>query len=111
MEKDGFQGGVTFFEQNIPGGGLAKKKLPRYHHYNLAKNIDISKWNHICISYSSILQKMQMYQDGLYVYSYTFTDEQEDPFPPNTFQTLLIGRNMRGLFTDLNIYSSLGLGD
>ena len=111
MEKDGFQGGVTFFEQNIPGGGLAKKKLPRYHHYNLAKNIDISKWNHICISYSSILQKMQMYQDGLYVYSYTFTDEKEDPFPPNTFQTLLIGRNMRGLFTDLNIYSSLGLGD
>ena len=47
-----------------------------------------------------------MYQDGLYVYSYTFTDEQEDPFPPNTFQNLLVGRNMRGLFTDLNIYSS-----
>ena len=106
MEKDGFQAGVVYFKRNIPGGGLAKKRFPSFHHYNLARNIDISKWTHMCTSYSSILHRMHMYQDGLYVYSYDYIDEQEDPLPLNTFHKVLIGKNMRGLYTDVNIYSS-----
>ena len=70
----------------------------------LARNIDISKWNHICSSY--ILQRIHMYQNGLNVYHYNFIDEKEDPLPSNTFKKVSIGKNMRGLYTDLNIYSS-----
>ena len=59
-----------------------------------------------CSSYSSTLHKIHQYQDGLKVFSYTYIDEVEDPMPSDTFKNLLIGKNMRGLLTDLNIYSS-----
>ena len=37
---------------------------------------------------------------------FNFTDEKENPLPSDLFANTQIGRNLRGSFTDLNIYSS-----
>ena len=61
QETEGFQSGATHVYRNIPGGGLGNERYPVLHYYSLARNIDISKWYHMCTSYSSILQKVHMY--------------------------------------------------
>ena len=103
---DGFQESFTFLYRNIPGGGLGQHAMPFWHHLNLPKNIPPSEWVSFCTSYSTTLHKLHQYQDGLKVFSYTFLDKIEDPMPSHTFQNLFIGGNLRGLITDLNIYSS-----
>ena len=90
----------------MPGGGLGNRAYPYWHAVNLAKNMETKKWFSFCTSYSSKLQRIHQYQDGLKVFSFQFTDEKEDPLFANTFSKIEIGGNMRGLFTDLNIYSS-----
>ena len=104
--SEGFMGGNLYFVRNIPGGGLANQQFPRYHRYNMARDIPISTWTHICFSYSSITQKLLSYQDGLKVFNFTFGDEKEDPLPPDTFSDIRIAANMRGLMGDLQIYSN-----
>ena len=106
MELYGYQFFWLFFYRNIPGGGLGNRAYPYWHAYNLAKNLETSKWFSFCTSYSSKLKRIHMYQDGLKVFSFQFTDEKEDPLLSNTFAKIEIGKNMRGLLTDLNIYSS-----
>ena len=80
-EKGGYQSGLTMLRINIPGGGLSDKQLPIYHNYVLARNIDISKWYHMCISYSSLLKTIHMFQDGLRIYASEYGDEVEEPLP------------------------------
>ena len=103
--SEGYQSGVLVITRNIPGGGLVKKELPIYHQYNMARDIAISKWTHICYSYSTTTKKLQMYQDGIKVFNFTYKDEKEDPLPSTTFEHLRIGANMRGLFTDVQVYN------
>ena len=43
MERDGYQGGVSIIQRNIPGGGVGGLQFPWYHHYNIPKNIATSK--------------------------------------------------------------------
>ena len=103
-ESEGYQGGLLVLSRNIPGGGIGKRAFPSYHQYNLARDVAISKWTHICFSYSSITHKALMYQDGLKVFNFTFGDEKENPLPATAFDKILIGADMRGLFTDLQVY-------
>ena len=77
--SEGYQGGLIVIGRNIPGGGLANRGLPVYHQYNMARDIAISKWTHICYAYSSVTHNLHMYQDGLKVYSFTYGDEEENP--------------------------------
>ena len=45
-----------------------------------------------------------MYQDGLKVFNYTYGDEKEFPLLPTTFHKIQIAANMRGRFTDFQVY-------
>ena len=82
-----YQAGVTLFaRQNIPGGGLGKRAFPWYHNFDWPKTVEILKWNHYCISYSSINHMLQLYQDGMKAYSFRFAEENEDPLPAKTFE-------------------------
>ena len=47
-----------------------------------------------------------MYQDGLEVFTFNFTDVEEGPMLPNTFDHVKLGRNFRGLITDVQIYDT-----
>ena len=47
-----------------------------------------------------------MFQDGIKAYGFNYTDKEELPIPNNAFETVKIGRNMRGLISDVNIYSN-----
>ena len=105
-EKDGFQGARSFIKRNVEGGGLVNRQLPRYAYFVLARNIDTSKWTHWCTTYSSTLKRLVRYQNGQKVHGVQFKDEKEDPLPSDFFGITQIARNLRGLFTDLNIYSS-----
>ena len=58
------------------------------------------KWVHTCIAYSSYLQKIHLYVDGLKPFSYQYTDEEDNPLPSTLFANTDLGQNMRGL----NIY-------
>ena len=103
--SEGYQGGLLVIGRNIPGGGLGNRRFPMYHQYNLARDIAISKWTHICDSYSTETHLVHMYQDRLKVFNFTYGEEKEDPLPPTTFELMRIAANMRGLFTDLQIYN------
>ena len=46
-----------------------------------------------------------MYQDGLKVFNFTYPDEKENPLPSTAFDQMRIVSNMRGFFTDLQIFS------
>ena len=102
----GFQGGLHIFIHGVPKGGMAEKRFPVYHHFNNARPFQISTWNHLCTSYSSKLNIIHMFQDGLKVYSFHYKDPQDIPFPANTFDSIHLGQNLRGLVTDVNIYST-----
>lgn len=103
--SEGYQGGLIVIGRNIPGGGLASRELPNYHQYNLARDIAISKWTHICYAYSTVTQNFHMYQDGLKVYSFTYGDEEENSLTSKAFNMIRIGANMRGLMTDIQVYN------
>ena len=105
-EREGFQGGRSFIKRNVEGGGLINMQYPRYASYVLPKNIDVSKWIHFCSSYSSSLRRLIRYQNGQKVMGFTFKDKKENPLPQDIFEITQIGRNFRGLLTDLNIYST-----
>ena len=106
FEIDGYQPLHYGLERNVPGGGLANRKFPFYHHANLPANIETAEWYHICVSYSSLLQRIHSYQSGLKIFYFNYGDGQEDPLPRSMFERLKIGHNMRGLITDFNIYST-----
>ena len=112
FEMDGFQASLHFLRRNIPGGemflggGLGNRSHPYVTQVNYPENIDTAKWYNFCTSYSSLKHRIHQYQDGMKVFGFTYPDKVEDPFPASLFENLKIGENMRGLFTDLHIYSS-----
>ena len=95
---------MFFWGRNIEGGGLGGIGLPTYHGYVLPKIINIAKWTHVCYGYSSILHQVHMVQDGLEIFSFNYTDTEEGPLPSTMFTDLRIGKNFRGLITDLQVY-------
>ena len=103
---DGYQEAFIYLFRNIPGGGIDGVAFPIFHTLNLPRNVKTSKWYTFCTSYSSVLHKIHKFQNGLKVFSFTFSDEVEKPMPSNTFKNLNIGQNLRGQITDLNVYSS-----
>ena len=104
-EMDGYQSGTFIMGQNVPGGGLGPDNYPVFKVYMLATNIYPAQWQNICYSYSSSLQKIHMYQNGAFVFSFHFKDDKKhNPLPSNSFGRVILGRNFRGLFTDLHIY-------
>ena len=102
---DGFQEAFIHLTRNIPGGGLGKQTFPFWHHLNFPENVRLSEWYSFCTSYSSSLHRIHQYQNGIKVFGFTYLDEVEDPLPSDTFKNLLIGSNLRGFITDINIYS------
>ena len=105
-DLDGFQGTRSYFKRNVEGGGLNNKAYPRYINYVLARNIDISTWTHFCTTYSSTLRRLVRYQNGQKVMGVQFQDEKDNPLPSDFFAITQIAGNLRGMFTDLNIYST-----
>ena len=105
-ELDGFQAAFTMLFRNVPGGGKGNRSMPIWHHLSLPRFVEPGKWSHFCTSYSSTEHILHKYQDGHKVFSHFFTDEVESPLPNVMFDNVEIGHNFRGLFTDLNIYSS-----
>ena len=102
---NGFTGSIVCVRRNIPGGGLGNRRFPGCMWPFFPKDIDISKWYHMCLSYSSTLQHVHMYMDSFYVFSYTYEDPREDPLPSDAFEEIFFGRNMRGLIADVQIYN------
>ena len=47
-----------------------------------------------------------MFLNGQQSYGFTFTDEVENPLPANAFEIVQIGKNVRGMITDVNMYES-----
>ena len=105
LEVYGFQPVYMYLYRNIPGGGLGNRAFPYWHFPTLPKNMDTGTWYSICTSYSSKLKRIHMFQDGLKVFSFQFIDEEELPLRSSFFSEIEIGKNMRGLLTDFNIYS------
>ena len=101
---DGFTGSIISLWRNVHGGGLGNRSMPIGLWPLLPTDIDISKWYHICLSYSSILHHVHVYMDTFKVFSYTFEDPKEDPLLSNDFEKISLGSNMRGLITDLQVY-------
>ena len=46
-----------------------------------------------------------MYQDGLMMFTFNYTDVTENPIPSSAFEQIHLGFNMRGRITDLQIFS------
>ena len=103
FEYEGFQAIHYMLFRNVTGGGLGDRAHPVYHHTLLPRFVQTSKWVNSCNSYSSSLQKLHLYHDGLKAFSYHYKDKQDNPLPANMFEITRIGINLRGLFTDLNI--------
>ena len=107
-EVDGLQSAHTVLRRNIPGGGYGGgvKSFPGWHMYHMPFKVPVSKWFHSCVSYSSIKQTIHKFINGLKAFSFKFTDKEELPLPAGSFQHVKIAQNMRGMFSDLQIYSS-----
>ena len=106
FKVDGLQGSLNYLLRDIPDGGIGNRSWPVWHFEVLPRFMETGEWFHFCVAYSSIEHIMHKYQDGYKVFSYHFTDKVVRPFPPTMFDNLSLGRNFRGLMTDLNIYSS-----
>ena len=104
--EDGkYQLTVPTYQRNVPGNGLGGKFMPAGHRAIYPENIQISKWHHTCTSYSSISHRMHMYHNGQKIFSHTYEDEIELPMPEDSFDLIQFGWNMRGGFTDLQIFN------
>ena len=106
LDMDGLQTSNNFLLRDIPDGGIGNRSWPIWHHGVLPRSMETGKWYHFCIAYSSKQHIMYKYQDGHKVFSYHYTDKVVRPFPPTMFDKLAVGENLRGLMTDVNIYSS-----
>ena len=106
LESEGYQSVWFTLFRNIPGGGLGDKAMPVYHAPLLPRFLQTGKWYNSCTSYSSKLRKLHLYQDGLKAHSYQYNDQEENPLRPTFFEVVKLGQNMRGLMTDVNIYST-----
>ena len=107
FDYQGYQHLSGYLERNIPGGDAGGKKQPVSVVGNLQRNVATGKWQHACNTYSSIQHKRHSFYNGLKVYSFNYSDLVEGPMPPDTFHYIVIGGNMRGLFTDLQIYDRM----
>ena len=106
LEIDGLMFTSLFLRRNVPGGGIGNRFMPYWHHLVLPRFVETGEWFHFCTSYSSLNHVLHKYQDGLKVFSHLYSDKVENPLPPNMFEILEVGNNVRGLYSDLNIYSS-----
>ena len=104
FEYQGYQILFSYHHRIVPGGGLGGLAYPTYFIGNLPRNIKTGTWNHFCVSYSSKLHRRHNFINGQKVSSFKYLDDVEDPMPASTFENIVIGINMRGIFTDLNIY-------
>ena len=108
----GFETGYEFFGYQALGlilfrdvvGGLRGTNFPFGFHVNLPRNLQTGEWYNFCVAYSSVIQQLQAYGNGLKIASYEYTDESENPLP--AFKKIDLMKNFRGLFTDLNVYST-----
>jgi hypothetical protein len=100
--SEGYPGGVTMLQFPWVGPDLSKRRFPIYHHFNFARNIEIGNWNHFCTSYSSNLKRIHMFQNGVKTYSFQYTDGKDYPTAPKLFQSIKIGKYMRGLETSFH---------
>ena len=105
FDLDGLQAGLTYLLRDIPDGGIGNRSFPVWHHGVLPRFMETGKWFHVCLAYSSIEHIMHKYQDDHKLFSFHYTDKIVRPFPSTLFDNLSLGRNFRGLMTDLNIYS------
>ena len=99
---EGYEGGYAGLGNTAD---VSIRQVPTIHHFNGAMNIDIGTWTHICNSYSYSLDMIHMYQNGLKVFSFNYTGDVKYNID-GMFENLIIGQNMRGLITDVNIYSN-----
>ena len=106
FDIDGLQSSTNFLFRDIPDGGIGNRSMPVWHHEVLPRFIEPGQWIHFCIAYSSLEHILYRYQDGHKVFSYQYTDKVVTPFPSTLFDNLSFGTNLRGLITDINIYSS-----
>ena len=97
FEYEGYQALAYMLFRNVTGGGLGNQAHPVYHHTLLPRNVPTSRWLNSCNSYSSSLQKLHLYHDGLKAFSYHYKDEEENSLPANLFEKTEIGTNMRDL--------------
>ena len=105
FDLDGLQASLTYLVRDIPDGGIGNRSFPVWHHGVLPRFMETGKWFHFCLAYSSIEHIMHRYQDDHKMFSFHYTDTIVRPFPPTLFDNLSLGKNLRGLITDLNIYS------
>ena len=106
FEIDGLMFESAFLWRDVPDGGIGNRFMPFWHHLVLPNFIEPGEWFHFCTSYSSLNHIIHKYQDGLKAFSHVYSDKAENPLPSNFFGILEIGNNVRGLYSDLNIYSS-----
>ena len=96
---EGYEGGYAGL-----GNTSDVRQVPTIHHFNGAMNIDIGTWQHICNAYSYSLDMFHMYQNGLKVFSFNYTGDVKYNLD-GMFENLIFGQNIRGLITDVNIFS------
>ena len=105
LEKFGYQARGFPFTRIVPGGGIGGMAQPNILTLNMPRSLQTGEWYNFCFAYSSILQKMHAFGNGLKISEYEYTDESELPLPSDTFDKMKLLQNFRGLFTDLNVYS------
>ena len=96
---EGYQGGYTYFGEEVA------ERMPTRHHFNLAMNIEISTWQHICSSFSSSLKRQHLFQNGFKSFGFNYPKDQDVYIPDDLFAIIKLGFNLRGLITDVNIFS------
>ena len=84
-EESGYQAlGIVLF-RNVPGGGIGNCAMPYGYHVNFPRNLPTGKWYNFCFAYSSILQRMLSYGNGLKITGHKFGDESEKPLLAGAF--------------------------
>ena len=106
FEYQGYQFLLTYLYRNIPDGGVGGKRHPQFMGGYLPQKVTTGKWFHSCTAYSSIQHKNHGYYNGMKVYSFNYSDPLEGPMPADTFHYMVLGVNMRGFITDLQIYDT-----
>ena len=104
-EKFGYQAKGFPFKRNVLGGGIDGRARPSILTLNLPRTLQTGEWYNFCFAYSSILQKMHAFGNGLKITEHEYADESDLPLPADTFDKMKLLSNVRGLFTDLNVYS------
>ena len=104
-EYAGFQFTSNYLYRNVPGDGIGGLRHPLFVLGNLPQFVSPGKWFHACSAYSSLLHRRHIYYNGMKVVGFTYPDDVEGPMPADTFEDVVFGMNLRGFYTDINIYA------